>query len=89
VEDTNFGIIQGIPQAITVGVLILNFILKKWIISGVWLLRPSSDSVRIGYTTIFMAFSFFINTGLIPIITGADFSKLTELIFGTNSTIYY
>lgn len=36
-----------------------------------------------------MAFSFFINTGLIPIITGADFSKLTELIFGTNSTIYY
>jgi len=81
--------VLAVPQGIAIAVILLNFILKKWITAGIWIIRPNSNSTRIAYTTVFMALCFYINTALIPVITGGDFSLLTELIFGNNSTIYY
>lgn len=35
-----------------------------------------------------MGICFYINTGLIPVITGGNFLALTNLIFGSDSVIY-
>lgn len=39
--------IKGLPIAITVGVAVLNAIIKLWIMNAIEIIRPSSNSLKI------------------------------------------
>lgn len=70
---------------ITIGVAMLNFMIYCVIVYGIDVIRPPSTSVRLSYMVLFLAISYYINMGFIPILTGGNFDNFVRILPGGNA----